>query len=325
MLTKSSIPERVIGASRERATFRAPARSTPDPARATTSLSRQRRTPVILFATVSVLALASCQQVKETAGAAGTYIGDRVGAATTTVSGWVSGRPPDDGTSCYATERDAFYDAVSDVKTAESLVFGAKLAGLVGLAVTTYSDSFATRLVSAGFAVTMAALVNEIEEDHARIELVTSTFDDLMVCRRAEAQRVQSEVRDGQLSRTDGEARMNQLKLLVEEDVLVARETNETLQARTTEFQLSTEKAKEEVKQAVGQPEQAGEPAPSPQEQQEREEEIQKAEAAVQTNQQAVSQQSATIEQASTLPQSDSFELALRGSTFGDGRPTAKT
>jgi hypothetical protein len=130
------------------------------------------RAPSILLATVSLIALVGCQQVKETASAAGRYVGDQVGAATSAIGGWVSGRPPDDGTVCYATERVLFYDAATDVKQAESLVFGAKLAGLVGLTVTTYSNSFAARLVSAGFTVTMAALVSEVEADHARIERV---------------------------------------------------------------------------------------------------------------------------------------------------------
>ena len=247
----------------------------------------------------------------EQAGAAGSYVSDRFGAATTVVGRWASGRPADDETSCYATERVAFYDAVSDVNTAESLVFGAKLAGLVGLAVTTYSDSFATRLVSAGFAVTMVALVAEIEADHGRIELVTSTFNDLVACRRGEAQRVKTDVRAGRLSRSAGEEQLNQLKSLIEQDLVVARETNQTLQARTTEFQLSTEKADEEVRQATGEPEPAREQPPTPEEQHKREEEIQKAKAAVQTNQQALSQQSATIEQASTLPQSDEFRAGI--------------
>jgi hypothetical protein len=280
---------------------------------------------------VTTLALAGCAQIQETgtylgerAGAAGGYVSDRFGAATTAVGRWASGRPADDETSCYATERVAFYDAVSDVNTAESLVFGAKLAGLVGLAVTTYSDSFATRLVSAGFAVTMVALVAEVEADHGRIELVTSTFNDLMACRRGEAQRVKSDVRAGRLSRSAGEEQLNQLKSLVEQDLVVAREANQTLQARTTEFQLSTEKATEEVRQATGAPKPAGEQPPTPEEQQKREEEIQKAEAAVQTNQQALSQQSATIEQASTLPQSDEFELALLDHQYRPGRSMAE-
>jgi hypothetical protein len=288
------------------------------------------RAPLILLATVSALALGGCAQIKETgsylgeqAGAAGSFVGDKFGAATSAVGRWASGRPEDDATSCYATERTAFYDAVSDVKTAESLVFGAQLAALVGLAVTVYSDSFITRLVSAGFSVTMVALIADIEADRTRIERVTSTFNDLMACRRGEAQRVKSEVGAGRLSRSAGEAQLNQLKALVEEDLVVARDTNQTLQARTTEFELSTEKAKEEVSQATG-PEQAGEPPPAPEEQREREEQIQKAEAAVQTNQQALSQQSATIEQASDLPQSDAFELGLLDHRYRPGRPMAE-
>jgi hypothetical protein len=314
-------------------------RTSPNPAKhvilsaVTTPRGRREpgRTPLILVATVTTLALAGCAQIQETgaylgerAGAAGGYVSDRFGAATTAVGQWASGRPDDDETSCYATERVAFYDAVSDVNTAESLVFGAKLAGLVGLAVTTYSDSFATRLVSAGFAVTMVALVAEIEADHGRIEFVTSTFNDLMACRRGEAQRVKSDVRAGRLSRIAGEEQLNQLKSLVEQDLVVARETNETLQARTTEFQLSTEKADEEVRQATGEPEPAREPPPPPEEQRKQEEEIQKAKAAVQTNQQALSQQSATIEQASTLPQSDEFELALLDHQYRPGRSRAE-
>jgi hypothetical protein len=297
---------------------------------------RLRRARFILLATVSLVALVGCQQVKETgafigerAGAAGRYVGDQVGAATSAVGRWASGRPEDDGTACYATERVLFYDAATDVKTAESMVFGAQLAGLVGLAVTTYSDSFATRLISAGFAVTMAALVSEIEADHERIERVTTTFDTLMACRRNEALMLKAEVDAGRMPRPEGAEAMARLRALVDEDLLVARETNQTLQARTAEFELSTEKAREEVRQAAAQPAQPATPAPTPppgpQERQEAEAEIEKAEAAVQTNQQALSQQSATIEQAAAMEQSDAFELALLIDPFGEASRRATT
>lgn len=66
------------------------------------------RTPLILVATVTTLALAGCAQIQETgaylgerAGAAGSYVSDRFGAATTAVGRWASGRPDDDATSCY--------------------------------------------------------------------------------------------------------------------------------------------------------------------------------------------------------------------------------
>jgi hypothetical protein len=328
MLSNSWYPGRAVGAGCGRPAAAAGTRSTRRRARAAIRPRRRGRAPVILVA-VTGLALAGCQQVKETgqylgqqAGVAGRYVSDKFGEATATVSRWASGRPADDETSCYATERVAFYDAVSEVETAESMVFGAGLAGLVGAAVTTYSDSFATRLVSAGFAVTMAALLKEIEADHARIERITSTFDDLMACRRGEATMLKADVSAGRVSRADGQQQMARLRSLVEEDLVVARETNETLQARTTEFELSAEKAKEEVEQPTAQPERAGEPAPpTPQEQREREQEVQKAEAAVQTNQQALSQQSATIEQASTAQQSDEFELAWLVEPSGKGRP----
>ena len=82
--------------------------------------------------------------------------------------------------------------------------------------------------------------------------------------------------------------------------------------------------AREELWPAAGEPELAAQPPPPPEEQRQREEEIQKAEAAVQTNQQALSQQSATIEQASDLPQSDAFELGLLDHRYRPGRPIAE-
>lgn len=280
------------------------------------------RARVIIPATiVTALALVGCQQIEATgaylgeqAGVAGRYVSERVGEATTTISRWASGRPPDDQTACYAKERVAFYDAVSEVRTAQSFVFGAGLAGLIGSRVTTYSGSFATRLVSTGFAATMAAFVQEIAADHARIEGVTSTFSDLMGCRQREATMLKADVAAGRISRSDGQEAMTRLRSLVEEDLVVAREINATLQERTTEFQLSAEKAREEVANA-----------PTPAEQREQQQEVQKAEAAVQTNQQAVSQQSASIEQASDLQQSDEFELSLLGAPPGNRSVSAKT
>jgi hypothetical protein len=313
------------------------ARSRPPPRGGPITAGRQQRLPrarFVLLATVSLVALVGCQQVKETgafigerASAAGRYVGNQVSSATSAVGRWASGRPADDGTACYATERVLFYDAATDVKQAESMVFGAQLAGLIGLAVTTYSDSFATRLISAGFTVTMAALVSEIEADHERIERVTTTFDTLMACRRNEALMLKAEVDAGRMPRPEGAEAMARLRALVEEDLLVARETNQTLQARTAEFELSTEKAREEVRQAAAQPAQPATPAPapSPQERQEQEAEIEKAEAAVQTNQQALSQQSATIEQAAAMEQSDAFELALLIDPFGEAGRHATT
>jgi len=286
---------------------------------------------VVLIATTTGLALTACQQleqagtyVKDKAEVAGNYVGEQFEVATITVSRWVSGRPEDDQTACYGTERVAFYDAVSEVNTAESLVFGARLAGLVGAAVTTYSNSFATRLVAAGFTLTMVALVSEIESDRTRIEQVTVTFNDLLACRRREAAALKSDVSAGRTSRSYGQEQMAQLRALVEEDLVTAREINETLRERTAEFELSTEKAKEEAKQAATTPEQAGAPPPSPEEQRERQEEIRKAEAAVQTNQKALSQQSASIEQASALPQSDAFELGMLEDPYRPGRPMAE-
>jgi hypothetical protein len=133
-----------------------------------------------------------------------------------------------------------------------------------------------------------------------------------MACRRREAAMLQADVAAGRIPRSDGQETMARLRSLVEEDVAVAREINGTLQERTTEFQLSAEKAKEEVAKA-----------PTRQEQRQQQQEVKKAEAAVQTNQQAVSQQSASIEQASALPQSDTFELSLLEHRYRPGTPMA--
>jgi hypothetical protein len=264
---------------------------------------RARR--ALLIVTVSALALTGCQQLKETgayvgdkASAAGRYVGEKVSETTSAVGRWASGRPPDDLTACYATERVAFYDAIKEVKNAQSAVFAAGFAALIGAAVTTYSSSIATQLIAAGFAATMVGLIADITSDQTRIENVTTTFDALMACRRQEANAIKADVAAQRLTRTDGEAAMAKLRTLIAEDVEAAREVNQTLQQRTAEFQLSAEEAKKEAANA-----------PTPEERQEHEQEVEKAEAAVQTNQQAVSQQSATIEQAAVLEQSDEFEL----------------
>jgi hypothetical protein len=149
-----------------------------------------------------------------------------------------------------------------------------------------------------------------------------------MACRRNEAEMLQADVAAGRVARLEGVETMARLRALVEEDLAVARETNQTLQARTAEFELSAEKAREEVQQAPAQPAQPaqpGAPAPTPQERQEQQAEIQKAEAAVQTNQQALSQQSATIEQAAALEQSDAFVLALLIDPSREGTRRATT
>jgi hypothetical protein len=270
-----------------------------------------------LIVTVSAFALSGCQQIQETGalvgekvGAAGRYVGDKVSETTSALGRWASGRPPDDLTACYATERVAFYDAIKEVRDAQSAVFAAGFAALIGAAVTTYSSSIATQLIAAGFAVTMVALIADITADRTRIENVTTTFDALMACRRQEANAIKSDVAAQRLARADGEAAMAKLRTLIAEDVEAARAVNETLQQRTAEFQLSAEEAK---KEAVN--------APTPEKRQEQEQEVKKAEAAVQTNQQAVSQQTATIEQAAVLEQSDEFELGRFDDPSGPAWP----
>ena len=206
-----------------------------------------------------------------------------------------------DGTSCYAPERVAFYAAVNEVEDAQRIQSGAAAGVMVAGFAATYSDSAVSRLAATGFATAMGALIADIETDRTRITTVTESFDKLVDCRTREAAGINEDYRNKRLSREAAEERLSNLRSLLTQDIQVAQGTNAILNERNDAFVLSTQQIETEAP-----------PPASTTEATQRKNQVQKAEAAIQTNQKVLSQQNAKIEQAKAMTSSsDGFELSL--------------
>jgi hypothetical protein len=301
-----------------------------------------RTSPLVGCVALSALLLAGCESataVGNSIGQFGSYVGNQVSGAADFVMGRKSGQLVDDGTACFATERVAYYQAVDDVTAAERAQTAATV-GAVGAAVAAvFVDSTVAKVITIGLAATLAAVAISLEEDGARIATVTRTFDDLVACRRREAETINAELKAGTITREAAEQRMARLRGLMQEDLTVAEGTNAILAARTETFAVSAEEAKaRSLEQAQAQP--APQPTPTPQATPApqatptaqatsapaattaagAETEEKRVEAAIQSNQRALQQQTASIEQAKQLVgEEGGFQLAGPVAPWGIG------
>lgn len=258
---------------------------------------RAQRAALLLAAALALGGCATATAVKdkvvEVATTAGTYLSEQAAAAADFVMGRRSGSLVDDGTTCFKTERVAFYGAVDEVTQAQRLALGAKAATAVAAIVAIYADSIVAKLLALGFAATMVAVIVDIETDRTRINAVSDTFDALIACRRRDAKQINADYAKRQLDRPAAEAQLAQLRSLVAEDVEVARGTNAILVARNEGFVLSARQVEEQAP-----------PPKDAKETNERKRQTKEVSAALQTNQKALAQQTARIDQAQALADS---------------------
>lgn len=257
-------------------------------------VAKPRRSRRIALIVTTCLVVASCEQAKSVGNTLTTGALQAYDWTSRQVQEIVVGTPADDGTACYAKERVAFYDAVGDVKNAERLQIGAGIVAIGGAAVAVVSDDLATRIVAAGIAAGMVALIAKVEEDRTRIVAVTTTFNDLKDCRVREARQINADVARATISRDAASARLAQTRALLQEDLLVAKDVNEALETRTAAFALTADKVEAEAKVPDA-------PPRSTAEQQQDQQEIANARAAIQTNQRVLEQQDVALEQAEDL------------------------
>jgi triphosphoribosyl-dephospho-CoA synthetase len=210
-------------------------------------------------------------------------------------------QPSDDGTSCYSPQRVTFYAAVAEVNEAQRMQSGAAAGALVAGFAATYADSTVSKLAATGFAAAMGLVIADIETDRTRIAAVTDSFDSLVACRSNEAQQINDDYKNRRLEREAAEEKLATLRRLLAQDIQVAQGTNAILKERNNAFELSTQQIEAEAP-----------PPATTNEAAQRKEQVQKADAAIQTNQKVLSQQTASIEEAEALANSpEEFELSL--------------
>ena len=247
---------------------------------------RDQRSSVMLqlAAGIAILALAGCQ--------GGANLAQTLTDLTNRTRTMVNAPPPDDGTVCYRSYRVPFYREANNSDRTDSVV-----KGLGGVATAlmrqsrtgAYSQQVSSMLTNS-FVQTVQAVVKDIENETARVQRLTQRFNALMNCRRREAEDINRRFNQKRISLSAAQVRMATLRALTTEDISTAREANAQISARTEEFTLATEAAREQVAAAR-----------TPQEQQRRDTEVKKAEEAVQTNQKALNDSVASVEQAEAL------------------------
>ena len=198
----------------------------------------------------------------------------------------------DDGTACYASHRVPFYREAGGARQIESALtemFTDIFNDLIRSQFTGYSSRFGDALAQ-NFTEGMNGLLTDVTGERQRIQSVSTRFDALVDCRRQEANEIQAAYNAGQLSRTAAVARMERLQQLTQEDIAVARETNAVLIERNSEFELATQRARQEAVVAT-----------TPTLRQEREQQVNEAVEAVQTNQVALNESTASVDEAEAL------------------------
>lgn len=232
---------------------------------------------------------------------AGSFISTQASHAADFVMGRKSGSLEDDGTSCFASARVPFYAAVDEVTKAQRLEYGA----MAGVAVATfaafYADSVVAKMAAVGFGAVMVGVIASIEADRERIKAVNNTFAALIHCREREAAKINQEYGQGKVTHSVAEERLAKLRSLMTADVEAAQGVNAILTARNDGYVLSTKQAQQKAP-----------PSKSAKETQERKQQTGEAQAGIQSNQRALSQQTASIKQAESLSSSDGFQLGLR-------------
>lgn len=212
----------------------------------------------------------------------------------------------DDGTSCYASHRLPFYRVADEaiqgeqVGTAVNQLAGSILDRVIGPQIG-YASGVGN-LVAESFSEGMSALITDISGQRERIQQVNRQFNELLDCRREEAQEIQADYDAGRLSRAAALERMVQLRQLTRQDILVARQANDALAAQNAEFELATRQAAQEATVAS-----------APEVREERVERVAEADEAVQTNQVALNQSQASVDEAEELVASAEGDFALTG------------
>ncbi len=245
------------------------------------------------------LALSGCETVK-------VYTDETVRILTNAwnaTGDWLMGRQAgsleDDGTSCFASERLPFYQAVDNVTSAQRLEYAAIGGAAVATFAALYADSIAVKVVAVGFAVTMAGVIASIEADNSRIKAVSDTFNKLLACRKGDVTRINNEYKNRKLTKDAAQEQLAKLRALMIEDVAVAQGANAILSARTEGFELSAQRAQQKAK-----------PPANATESRERKQTEAKANAAVQSNQEALERQATTIKQAEALTRDEGVQLS---------------
>lgn len=264
-----------------------------------------RTTAMVLGLTVALSGCETATAIKDSAVAAaataGTFISTQASNAADFVMGRKSGSLEDDGTTCFASARVPFYAAVDEVTAAQRLEYGA----MAGVAVATfaafYADSVVAKIAAVGFGAVMVGVIANIEADHDRITAVNRTFTALIQCREREAKKINQEYGQDKVTHAVAVERLDQLRSLMAADVEVAQGVNAILTARNDGYVLSTKQAQQKAPPPKGK-----------KETQERKQQTVQAQAGIQSNQRALSQQTASIQQAESLTSGDEFQLSLR-------------
>ena len=193
--------------------------------------------------TCVLLSLGGCEQ-------ATTFIGEAASQTADFVMGRRINALVDDGTECFAGPRRDFYLAVDEVTAAHRMQIAAGIGAIGAVATAAMVDSTLAMVAAGGLAVALAAVVVDLQLDRERAETVSRTFEALVACRKNEARQLNAALKKGTITREEAEPRMAALRALVQEDTVIAQETNELLVARTESFELSVEEAQEQAAQA---------------------------------------------------------------------------
>lgn len=213
--------------------------------------------------------------------------------------------PQDDGTVCYADERVAFYEAAQRANQSQKIMDlgGAISSGIfeqIGRSSSGYGNAFGDMLAK-NFAEALQKLQSGVKQDEQVIRDFDKAFDALYQCRIRTAKFINADLAAGRYDRTEARRRMARVRNLLNEDIEVARMTNQEIQARTESFKVAAVRAKQEARKE-----------PSGSDRKEKVDKAEEVETSVQTNQQALQSSVASVEQAATVQeeQSGTFQIS---------------
>ena len=90
-----------------------------------------------------------------------------------------------------------------------------------------------------------AALVSQVSTDlqkeNSQIDKTQIAFDQLVQCRRAQADQIRAQLRSGTMTRADADARMTSVRMLAQGDLEIARTINKNLTERSQNYAFANE------------------------------------------------------------------------------------
>ncbi|MEM6678290.1 MAG: hypothetical protein AAF675_10505 [Pseudomonadota bacterium] len=167
------------------------------------------------------------------------------------------------------------------------------LGNIGGAFVTVWLGEPLKNALADNFSETVDGLNGAIIDDADRLQRATKALDAVYDCRRTLASEVNEEYLSRQISRSDAQTRLDELRALTEDDLELARRVLSDVGERNAEFQVAVR----EVRRTARTPAQR--------------KKVEETELALQTNQNAFEDSSAQVEEIEVASAGEDFELAI--------------